>query len=872
VNLKDLIDDVSDMSDDDMRHLLKGTHENEDAHVIRSSVSRGSDWDSLIPVDRSSKVSNRPSEFVDHKDGYELLSNFPDEESGGAFPKLRNAKVDNAASLLFSIVLERCKNRITLNQFLIYVRYFKKQILQSSLLTVQKLCRGSRGTKDFNLTEFRKEIFGSQPEFYGETLWIFEQVFNLQKGTFAFNDGDYFTNRINLSDTLRFLSHAFPEFKRFVSTQVTIDGGVSKAHTDIRRGYFFGSANSAVELASLERLEDIVPSLSLEAVIKKDINILHGDHEVFKDEFQQFKQILGVETNSSALEFFDLMRKHEETITWKQVADLLQFLREMQENVEVAIRNDKNCPRAEYEDPIVGELKGFLKIESDDHASWLFNSVARRNKKKITWLEIREYLEEWDNDRGKVIGHFEEQAAKRITDQDLKTRIDQIHNAIINLPEENCGIGQASRIQKQLFQRRPSGRAAKLRINHREGIQIMPRMLSSLQILDGKPPQVFIFGTNEDVCGSLTTNLGYICISVLDMRASGFIDENVTLIGKSQLEAKKASAFLEKEVKSRFLGMSTSCTGKFLTTFGGDLSTSTTCELALESACEDDIAFVLSKLYPSYTVVKTALSKGLHVMFNLSFTVAQYEELLGLSLDKNRVFAFYNPLRHCNEYLAAKEQISKCGDLLFCQSIVSNQTKPNTNNLLLGCNFYQIDFHVWCLQKRAIPKEVTAVANTTLGEVHSVTIIVKWINIRSDVEGIANYIECWGAGDDMRERFYHWGSEQTAELNLQSNCKKMNLPDSRGRFMGQSSSYYQALKDFIDSTKEVNEGSTKVVNFSADLDVCRTVCIIVNCARASLSQKRTISVDQESLRAESSSDRFSLPRNSTPGVSTEYVR
>lgn len=364
------------------------------------------------------------------------ISDDEDTEYEGVANEPKDSKVASASKKLFDIIIERSKNRISLQQFKRYVRYFKKELFNSNLVNLHS----EDAQKEYNLKEFRRAVFGDQPWFYAEALWIFEQVFQLQQGTDAYEDGDYYTNKINLNDTVLFLSWAFPELLtgianipigglRPTATMIPIlsPDDEQLTLTSIAYSVSEGTSGRSTKIAARK------PSLSLAAVIENDVNALKGDHEIFKDEFEQFKHVLGVETNASALGFFNLIRKHEKTITWKQVASLLKFLEDMKENIQAAIRDEENCPRAEDEDPTVGELKLLLKIYSDDHANWLFDSVSKRHDDKITWLEVRDYLEEWDVERATITGHFKDQAATRVKDKHIVSQINDIQSAVYRI-------------------------------------------------------------------------------------------------------------------------------------------------------------------------------------------------------------------------------------------------------------------------------------------------------------------------------------------------------------------------------------------------------------------------------------------------------
>jgi len=138
-------------------------------------------------------------------------------------------KLKSVTKQVFRIIKERCKNRITYTQFKRYVTYFKNNILKSNLIKMQK----KNGQKEYNLHDFREAIFGHQREFYGEALWIFEQVFSkIKQGTEAYDDGDYHTNVVNLDDVISFLSILFPEIHHIAQSplgqQISKDGSFLK--------------------------------------------------------------------------------------------------------------------------------------------------------------------------------------------------------------------------------------------------------------------------------------------------------------------------------------------------------------------------------------------------------------------------------------------------------------------------------------------------------------------------------------------------------------------------------------------------------------------------------------------------------------------
>jgi len=731
--------------------------------------------------------------------------------------------------------MERSKNRVTLTQFKRYVAYFKEQLLNSKLDDKWS----EDGQKGYTLQVFRKEIFGLQPEFYEEALWIFEQVFQLQQGTEAYEDGDYYTNHINLDDTMEFLTRFFPSLSTGLMSSPS--GGI---HRDTQSLPVEKLTLRNIGITMSERSSSIMErktALPLEQVIDTDIKRLNGDHEIFKDEFEQFKHILGVESNSSAKAFFNLIRNREKTVTWKQIASLLKFLEDMKDNIEVAIRDEENCPRAEDEDPTVGELKTLLKIYSDDHAKWLFKCVSERHSDKITWLEIRDYLGEWDDERGTITGHFENQPATHVNGKHIVSQLEDILSAVNkiqlhchSLPDHQKGLGIPATTL-------PTSKCRKSR--NRAESHLRLSQMNIMQPSKVDPPRVFVFGSGEEICGASSTNPRYVVISLLDMRSKGEVHRNVTLVGPT---AESSGAFLEKDLKALYYGLDQPCTsqGEFIVTLAGDVKFDPAYVSVFQYAGQGDIAFLLSMVTPPFIAARSAMSKGLHVISKTYFTNPQLEELLALAKRKNRLFAFYRPLRYQQEYLDARKEILRSGDLLSSHlSSTIRCESTGKDDILLVSSFHQLDFHVWCLEGKAEPVEVTAVANTSAC---SVTIVVKWMNVRSKSTGVATYSECWGPEVEPRYRFFHVGTKKTVEVDLGVNFSAMNYrPDSRRRFVGQGSSHYQALKDFIDSVKDVKAERTSASGFETVLptaasDDGRIVCRILDAARFSLYQKKPV--------------------------------
>jgi len=590
----------------------------------------------------------------------------------------------------------------------------------------------------------------------------------------------------------------------------------------------------------------------LEKLIANDLKILHGDHEVFKDEFEQFKHILGVETNSSALAFFKLMRKQQKTISWKQIADLLQFLEDMKENIQQVIRNEEECPRGEDEDPTAGELKVLLNIASDDHANWLFSAVSLRHDDKITWLEIRDYLDEWDEERSKVTAHFEDQKAKRITDRDLKARIYNIHD-VIQKSEERGPMGSLRKDFKPKYEAKPKGYKLNtpLKPQQIKSDNLAIRVSKTAQNMQGRLPKVYIFGTDEEICGSPNVGHGFIAITILDMRSRGEVHRNITLVGQNGSSVRSSSVLLQKSVNSYFQGLDINTTeNTFLRTAEINWNRQEAYKSIFNEAKEGDIVCALSKTCPFYVSARAALNKGLHVITIPVFDNHEYDDLVALASKKNRLLSYYAPWHYHQEFLQARQKIVQSGDFIFSQSTTISRrpilVPKDGYDLLLTYIFHHIEFHIWCLLGLAEPIEVKASASTSpSGSTLGMTVIVKWVNLTSKIEGTAIYTVCLSREEpNPRERFFYRGTKTTVEVDLKRGKQDtmMNLvPDSRKRFIGQSSACYQALKDFVDSAKDIESGIASAEDFiGMSIDIGRIVSAVISYARISLARKKSV--------------------------------
>eukprot|EP00483_Globobulimina_turgida_P006118 UN06128 len=84
----------------------------------------------------------------------------------------------------------------------------------------------------------------------------------------------------------------------------------------------------------------------------------------------------------------------------------------------------------EDEDPTVEELIPLMKIASEVDGNWLFSIVIQRHSNKVSWVEIREYLIDWNEARDEVTEYFDELVEKRDRVKLTEKTLDDITNKL----------------------------------------------------------------------------------------------------------------------------------------------------------------------------------------------------------------------------------------------------------------------------------------------------------------------------------------------------------------------------------------------------------------------------------------------------------
>lgn len=186
---------------------------------------------------------------------------------------------------------------------------------------------------------------------------------------------------------------------------------------------------------------------TIEERIRHDLKFLTGNHQVYRDEFEQFKATLKCR-GDAAISLFYQIRHFCESITWSQIAEFLEFIEINMINVEDAIDEE---PMGEDEDPTVEELIPLMKIPSEVDGNWLFSIVIQRHSAKVSWVEIREYLIDWNETRDEVTEYFEELIEKRDRVKLTEKTLDDITNKLNKIKlyfDQNTNISKDELIKK----------------------------------------------------------------------------------------------------------------------------------------------------------------------------------------------------------------------------------------------------------------------------------------------------------------------------------------------------------------------------------------------------------------------------------------
>jgi len=267
------------------------------------------------------------------------------------------------------------------------------------------------------------------------------------------------------------------------------------------------------------------------------------------------------------------------------------------------------------------------------------------------------------------------------------------------------------------------------------------------------------------------------------------------------------------------------------------------------------------------------IERGLHVMVTKPAvkTLEEHRALAAAADAKGVLCCIEFHKRFDPIYADACDKIQALGDFSFYQAYMS-QPKHQletfkawaglSSDISYYLNSHHIDFHSWCVQGRARPVSVSALASTgvaleKLGREceDTITLAVQWENISDRSRGHALYTSSWVAPkSDVHSQqrwFYmgqkgevtvdqaHRGYSQATDTGGFGNVNPMfwKTTPSNGKFKGQRCYGYISIEEFIDAAASIRRGEATPADFNQRLATLRkTICVtaILEAGRKSL--------------------------------------
>ena len=163
---------------------------------------------------------------------------------------------------------------------------------------------------------------------------------------------------------------------------------------------------------------------------------IQGNYELKEAEFGQLKHSLNV-NDEIANTLFQIIRLKHRALSWKQLYGYLTFILNMKYNVQTAILESK---QAEDTTVSIDGMKISLKISLNDESKWLFDKVLSLNASKVTWKQIRNYLEKVVAVRQEIRDFFEDQERERNYDEKKAEIIDDLTKSVKNGNDEMVNL------------------------------------------------------------------------------------------------------------------------------------------------------------------------------------------------------------------------------------------------------------------------------------------------------------------------------------------------------------------------------------------------------------------------------------------------
>jgi len=390
-----------------------------------------------------------------------------------------------------------------------------------------------------------------------------------------------------------------------------------------------------------------------------------------------------------------------------------------------------------------------------------------------------------------------------------------------------------------------------------------------------------IFGTGEYVTGwtgaegsKSDKSLGVVALVHFDLRERGLIGDKIALCGTNGSKFPDIRKHFADKIK--FANIKDLSFDQFPQ--GNEVNRKAYMD-ALSHARPGDVCSVFTPDDTHYDIILAALEAGLHVMATKPMvkTLAQHQALVEKAREKNVLLQIEVHKRFDPIYNDARMRIQKLGKFNFFTSYMSQpKFQLETFKAWAGLgsdisyylNSHHIDLHVWAMEGVARCVSVTGVASSgvvaeeMLGRPceDTITLTAEWENIKDGSMGHATYTASWTAAKadvhsqqrffclmsggevtaDQCHRGYTLASDDSQGLMSLNPLYIRNVPDTKGRYCGQSGYGYVSFERFVRAAQEINEGKASAKDFDDDLPtgrVTEAVTAILEAGRLSLDNR-----------------------------------
>lgn len=372
-------------------------------------------------------------------------------------------------------------------------------------------------------------------------------------------------------------------------------------------------------------------------------------------------------------------------------------------------------------------------------------------------------------------------------------------------------------------------------------------------------------------------SLGVVALVHFDLRERGLLGERIALCGTN---GKKFQDIRKHFVeKINFTNLPNLEFEQFPQT--EEVNSKAYLDALSEFSKPGDVCSVFTPDDSHFEIISAALDRGLHVMATKPMvkTLKEHQFLVQKAKEKNVLLQIEVHKRFDPIYSDARMRIQKLGEFNFFTSYMSQpKFQLETFKAWAGLgsdisyylNSHHIDMHVWAMQDKARCLSVRAVASEgvvaekMLGRPceDTITLTAVWENKPKEkgdktTKGHAVYTASWTAARadvhsqqrffclmeqgevtaDQCHRGYTLASDQSDGLMSLNPLYIRNIPDARGRYMGQAGYGYVSFERFVAAAGEINSGRASAADFDLDLPtgrVTEAVTAILEAGRRSL--------------------------------------